>query len=146
VFYAFRVMVGIGLFMIASALLGAFYWWRGTLFEQRWYMRTMANCWWVGFVAVIAGWVVTETGRQPWVVYGLMRTADAVSPVAGGTVLGTLIGFVLAYCTVFWFGIYYINRLIARGPDMSITGPSEYFSQNPLSAAHDRESVEHKLR
>jgi cytochrome d ubiquinol oxidase subunit I len=146
VFYAFRVMVGIGLFMIASALLGAFYWWRGTLFEQRWYMRMMAHCWWIGFVAVIAGWVVTETGRQPWVVYGLMRTADAVSPIAGATVLGTLIVFVLAYCTVFWFGIYYINRLIVRGPDTSITGPSEYFSQNPLSAAHDRESVEHKLR
>jgi cytochrome d ubiquinol oxidase subunit I len=146
VFYAFRVMVGIGLFMIASALLGAFYWWRGTLFEQRWYMRIMAHCWWIGFVAVIAGWVVTETGRQPWVVYGLMRTADAVSPIAGATVLGTLIVFVLAYCTVFWFGIYYINRLIVRGPDTSITGPSEYFSQNPLSAAHDRESVEHKLR
>ena len=145
VFYAFRVMLGIGLFMIASALLGAFFWWRGTLFEQRWYLHIMANCWWIGFVAVIAGWVVTETGRQPWVVYGLLRTADAVSPVGGGTVLGTLILFVLAYCTVFWFGIYYINRLIVRGPDLGTTGPSEYFSNNPLSAAHDRESVEHKV-
>jgi cytochrome bd ubiquinol oxidase subunit I len=145
VFYAFRVMLAIGLFMIASALLGAFFWWRGTLFEQRWYMRIMAQCWWIGFVAVIAGWVTTETGRQPWVVYGLMRTADATSPLAGGTVLGTLILFVLAYCTVFWFGIYYINRLIARGPDPGTTGPSEYFSANPLSAAHDRENVEHKV-
>ena len=144
VFYAFRVMLAIGLFMIASALLGAFFWWRGNLFEQRWYMRIMAHCWWIGFVAVIAGWVTTETGRQPWVVYGLMRTADATSPLAGGTVLGTLILFVLTYCTVFWFGIYYINRLIARGPDPG-TGPSEYFSSNPLSAAHDRENVERKI-
>jgi cytochrome d ubiquinol oxidase subunit I len=146
VFYAFRVMVGIGLAMIAAALIGAFFWWRGTLFEQRWYMHIMAQGWWLGFVAVIAGWIVTETGRQPWVVYGLMRTADATSPVAGGAVLGTLILFVLAYCTVFWFGIYYINRLIARGPDQGTTGASAYFSQNPLSAAHDRASVEHELK
>jgi cytochrome d ubiquinol oxidase subunit I len=89
--------------------------------------------------------VTTETGRQPWVVYGLMRTADATSPLAGGTVLGTLILFMLAYCTVFWFGIYYINRLIARGPDPATTGGSEHFSSNPMSAAHDRETVEHKL-
>ena len=98
-------------------------------------MRIMANCWWIGFVAVIAGWVVTETGRQPWVVYGLLRTADACLPVAGGTVLGTLIMFVLAYCTVFWFGIYYINRLIVRGPDMSMTGPSEYFREPAFRCA-----------
>ena len=145
VFFAFRVMVGIGLFMIAAALLGAFYWWRGTLFEERWYLRVMANCWWIGFIAVISGWIVTETGRQPWVVYGVMRTADATSPVAAHAVLGTLILFVLAYGTVFWFGIYYINRLIARGPDPATTGGSEHFSGNPMSAAHDRESVEHKL-
>jgi cytochrome d ubiquinol oxidase subunit I len=144
VFFAFRAMVGIGLFMIAAALLGAFYWWRGTLFEERWYLRIMAHCWWIGFVAVISGWIVTETGRQPWVVYGVMRTADATSPVAAHAVLGTLALFVVAYCTVFWFGIYYINRLIVRGPDPGTTGESE-FSGSPLSAAHDRESVEHKL-
>jgi cytochrome bd ubiquinol oxidase subunit I len=145
VFYAFRVMVGIGLLMILFAFLGVFYWWRGTLFEQRWYLRVVAQCWWFGFVAVIAGWVVTETGRQPWVVYGQMLTADAASPVGGNTVLGTLILFVVAYAIVFWFGIYYINRLIARGPDPGTTGESEYFSNNPLSGAHDRATVEHKL-
>jgi cytochrome d ubiquinol oxidase subunit I len=145
VFFAFRIMVGLGLFMIAAALLGAYYWWRGTLFEQHWYLRVMANCWWIGFVAVISGWIVTETGRQPWVVYGVMRTADATSPVAAHAVLGTLVLFVVAYCIVFWFGIYYINRLIVRGPDPGTTGGSEHFSGSPLSAAHDRESVERKL-
>jgi cytochrome d ubiquinol oxidase subunit I len=145
VFFAFRIMVGLGLFMIAAALLGAYYWWRGTLFEQRWYLHVMANCWWIGFVAVISGWIVTETGRQPWVVYGVMRTADATSPVAAHAVLGTLVLFVVAYCIVFWFGIYYINRLIVRGPDPGTTGGSEHFSGSPLSAAHDRESVERKL-
>ena len=146
VFYAFRVMVGIGLLMILFAFLGVFYWWRGTLFEQRWYLRVVAQCWWFGFVAVIAGWVVTETGRQPWVVYGQMLTADAASPVGGNTVLGTLILFVVAYAIVFWFGIYYINRLIARGPDPGTTGESEYFSNNPLSGAHDRATGEQANR
>ena len=75
----------------------------------------MAQCWWVGFVAVIAGWVVTESGRQPWIVEGILRTADATSPVLGESIAVTLALFVLAYGVVFSFGIYYINRLIAKG-------------------------------
>ena len=115
-FFGFRIMLGIGFFMIAAALLGAFLWWRGTLFETSWYLRVMAQCWWIGFVAVIAGWVVTESGRQPWIVHGILRTADATSPVPAASIAGTLALFVVAYCIVFWFGIYYINRLIAQGP------------------------------
>ena len=115
-FFAFRIMLAIGFFMIAAALFGAFLWWRGTLFETRWYLRVMAQCWWIGFVAVIAGWVVTESGRQPWIVHGMLRTADAISPVPGASIAGTLALFVLAYGIVFSFGIYYINRLIAQGP------------------------------
>jgi cytochrome d ubiquinol oxidase subunit I len=137
VFFAFRIMVGIGLFMIAAALLGAFLWWRGTLFEHTWYLRAMAHCWWLGFVAVIAGWIVTECGRQPWVVYGILRTADATSPVPGATVAGTLALFVLAYGVVFSFGIYYINRLIAHGPRAGGTHEGEQFPGRPISAAHD---------
>lgn len=137
VFFAFRIMVGIGLFMIAAALLGAFFWWRGSLFEQRWYLRVMSQCWWIGFVAVISGWVVTESGRQPWIVYGILRTADATSPVPGATIAGTLALFVVTYGIVFWFGIYYINRLIARGPEPAGTGPSDTFSNRPIAAARD---------
>ena len=74
----------------AAALFGAFLWWRGTLFETRWYLRTMAQTWWMGFVAVIAGWVVTESGRQPWIVQGILRTADATSPVIGPAIAVTL--------------------------------------------------------
>src|ERR1043166_5945546 len=90
VFFAFRIMLAVGFFMIAAALYGAFLWWRGTLFETRWYLRVMAQCWWLGFVAVIAGWITTESGRQPWIVQGIMRTADATSPVPGATIAGTL--------------------------------------------------------
>jgi cytochrome bd ubiquinol oxidase subunit I len=115
IFFGFRIMVGIGLYMIAAALFGAWRLWRGHLFETRWYLMIVAQTWWVGFVAVIAGWIVTETGRQPWIVQGVLRTADAVSPVPGASVATTLILFILTYGTVFSFGIYFINRLIARG-------------------------------
>ena len=115
VFFAFRIMVGLGLYMIAAALFGALLWWRNRLFETRWYLTIVANTWWVGFVAVIAGWMVTESGRQPWLVHGILRTADAVSPVPAGSVLATLILFVVVYLTVFSFGAYFINRLITRG-------------------------------
>jgi cytochrome d ubiquinol oxidase subunit I len=117
VFFAFRIMVGLGLLMIAASLYGAFLWWRGTLFETRWYLQIVAQGWWVGFVAVIAGWVTTESGRQPWIVEKILRTADATSPVIGESIFVTLILFVLAYGVVFSFGIYYINRLIKRGPE-----------------------------
>jgi cytochrome d ubiquinol oxidase subunit I len=136
VFFSFRIMLALGFFMIAAALLGAFLWWRGTLFETRGYLRVMAQCWWIGFVAVIAGWIVTESGRQPWIVYGILRTADAASPVAGGSIAFTLALFVLAYGVVFSFGIYYINRLIAKGPEGPASEEFGHFSGNPLSAAH----------
>ena len=115
VFFGFRIMVAIGLYMIAAAWFGAWQLWRGRLFETRWYLKLTAQTWWVGFVAVIAGWVVTESGRQPWIVQGILRTADAISPVPGASIATTLILFILVYGIVFSFGIYFINRLIARG-------------------------------
>ena len=70
-----------------------------------------------GFVAVIAGWVTTEVGRQPWVVYGLLRTRDAVSPIAAPGVTGSLIAFVIVYFAVFGAGTMYILRLMAKPPE-----------------------------
>ena len=75
----------------------------------------MAQTWWMGFVAVIAGWVVTESGRQPWIVQGILRTADATSPVIGPAIAVTFALFILVYGIVFSAGIYFINRLIAKG-------------------------------
>ena len=139
VFFAFRIMLGIGFFMIVAALYGAWLMWRGTLERTRWYLYVVANTWWVGFVAVIAGWIVTETGRQPWIVHGILRTADAVSPVPGGSIATTLALFVLVYGVVFSLGIYYINRLIAKGPeDREATGG---LGHRPLAAGHRQEAV-----
>jgi cytochrome bd ubiquinol oxidase subunit I len=127
VFYGFRIMLVLGFFMIAAALSGVWLLWRGRLFDTRWYLRMVAQTWWVGFVAVISGWVVTESGRQPWIVAGILRTADAVSPVPGGSVATTLALFVIVYGVVFSMGIYYINRLISWGPprgeEAARTGP-----------------------
>jgi len=137
VFFAFRIMLGLGFFMIAAALYGAFLWWRGTLFTTRWYLRVMAQTWWAGFVAVIAGWIVTESGRQPWIVQGVMRTADAASPVHANSIALTLVLFAIAYAVVFSFGIYYINRLIAKGLDSSEAKHTGQFAASPISAAHE---------
>ena len=137
VFFAFRVMVGLGLLMIAGGLLGAFLWWRGKLFETRWYLTAVSYAWPTGFVAILAGWWVTETGRQPWLVHGILRTADAASPVSAGAVLTTLILFVAIYSVVFSMGIYYINRLIEKGPAGAAVQPSEGLPSRPLSAAEE---------
>jgi cytochrome d ubiquinol oxidase subunit I len=117
VFFAFRIMVGIGLLMITAGLTGAWLWRRGRLFETRWYLVPVAWSWWLGFVAVISGWVVTESGRQPWLAQGILRTTDATSPVPGASIATTLALFVLVYGVVFAVGIYYINRLIVKGPE-----------------------------
>jgi cytochrome d ubiquinol oxidase subunit I len=138
VFFAFRIMLAIGFFMIAAALIGVWLLWRGMLFETRWYLRIVSHAWWTGFVAVTAGWVVTESGRQPWVVQGMLRTGDATSPHAAPTVLTSLVLFVVVYAIVFAMGIYYINRLIERGPQgRAIEPPGRGLPSRPLSSAHD---------
>jgi cytochrome d ubiquinol oxidase subunit I len=98
----------------------------------------MAHTWWIGFVAVLAGWIVTESGRQPWIVHGLMRTADATSPVLAGAVLTTLVLFVLVYGIIFSAGIYYINRLLARGIDTKDDKPTNVGSSAIAAAVHRR--------
>nr|HPG88233.1 cytochrome ubiquinol oxidase subunit I [Hyphomicrobium sp.] len=97
VFFAFRVMVGIGMLMIAIGAVGAFLWWRKTIFETSWYLKPLTYAWPLGFIAILAGWWVTETGRQPFTVYGLLRTADSVSPLAAPAVTASLLAFAILY-------------------------------------------------
>jgi len=140
VFFGFRIMLAVGGFMIVAALFGAWLIWRGRLYETRWFLRIVAQTWWVGFVAVIAGWVVTESGRQPWVVYGILRTADAVSPVPGASVAATLALFVIVYGIVFAMGIYYINRLIVWG--MPAKAEESTLSRSPIHAVDAARAAE----
>ena len=116
VFWSFRVMVGLGVLMI---LLGAWSLWLrrgGRLYEQRLFLRCATLMGPAGLVAVLAGWITTEVGRQPWVVYGVLRTADAVSPHGLGPLALSLGLFVLSYLFVFGVGIAYVLRLVRKGP------------------------------
>jgi cytochrome d ubiquinol oxidase subunit I len=134
VFFMFRLMVGLGLLMIAIGFTGVFLWWRRRLFQARWFLKPLSYCWPIGFVALLAGWMVTEIGRQPWIAYGVLRTADAVSPVTMSSVAFSLVLFVLVYCVVFSIGIWYISRMIGKGPTQPHADP-EALPNRPLSAA-----------
>ena len=116
VFWAFRVMVGLGVAMIGLGLWGAWLVWRGRLEATRPYLMACVAMGPAGFVAVIAGWVVAEVGRQPYVIYGVMRTSEGVSPVAAGAVSASLIAFLVVYALIFSVGVLYILRLLAEGP------------------------------
>jgi len=135
IFFAFRLMVAIGLALIAIGLIGVFLWWRGKLFTTRWYLNSVARAWWLGFVAILAGWLTTESGRQPYVAYGILRTEQALSPVSAATVATSLTLFVLVYCVLFSIGIYYIQRLIWRGPKGEAVALPEGLPNRPLSVA-----------
>ena len=116
VFWAFRIMAGIGSLMMLTGFLGAYLYLRGRLFDTRWYLMLCRLTSPLGFVAIIAGWVVAEVGRQPYVVYGVMRTADAVSPVAAGTVGFSMLLYGTAYSLLFVAGAIYIQRILVKGP------------------------------
>ena len=117
VFFAFRVMVGLGVTMLLLTLASAWLAWRRRLFDTRWILHGWRALTLAGFVALLAGWYVVEIGRQPYVVYGLLRTADAVTPtLAPGSVLASLLVFAAVYFTVFGAGIWYLLKLIRKGP------------------------------
>ena len=122
-FWAFRFMVGLGLLMIAVSLGGAALWATGRLDRSKLFQWAALASGPSGFAAVICGWMATEVGRQPFVVFGLLRTADAVSPVAAGAVQASLAGFMVVYAIVFSAGVLYIGRLLVLGPQPSEPEP-----------------------
>lgn len=138
VFYAFRVMVGIGLLMLALVAASAWAWQRKRLFETRWLLHGWRAMTFSGFVAILAGWYVVEIGRQPWVIYGLLRTADAVSPnIGAGSVLASLIAYFIVYAIVFGAGTWYLFKLVQKGPQVHEPAPDaqggERTPMRPLS-------------
>ena len=134
VFFMFRLMVTLGLLMIAIGVIGVVLWWRGRLSDTRWFLQGVARAWPLGFIALLAGWMVTEIGRQPWIAYGVLRTADASSPVTAAQVLVSLLLFVVVYFVVFSVGVWYINKMINIGPEPSLAGP-ETLPNRPLAGA-----------
>ncbi|GAC1548299.1 MAG: cytochrome ubiquinol oxidase subunit I [Beijerinckiaceae bacterium] len=123
VFFAFRTMVGLGLLIIA---LGATSLWlrtRDALYDTRWFQRWAVAMGPAGFIAVTAGWIVTEAGRQPFTVYGLLRTADSIGPVAAPAVAASLVAFIIVYFVVFGAGIFYLLYLFRQTPQEHDPGP-----------------------
>ena len=119
VFWSFRVMVMIGMLMALVGLWSAWARFRGRLFEPGWLHKVAMLMAPSGTVAILAGWITTEVGRQPWTVYGLLRTADAVSPLDAPAVNASLLAFVLVYFLVFGTGIYYLIKLFKRTPSLN---------------------------
>lgn len=115
VFWAFRIMVACGLGMLAVGLWGCFLWWRGRLDNPGFFHMAAMPAGAFGFIAVIAGWVVAEVGRQPYTVYNVLRTADSVSPVSAAQVATSLLVFMIVYAIVFTAGVVYMARIATRG-------------------------------
>jgi cytochrome d ubiquinol oxidase subunit I len=113
-------MAGLGMLMFLTALLGLMLRLTGRLYKAKWYQRTMLMMGPSGIVALLAGWVTTEVGRQPWTVYGILRTADSVSPVSAQQVGVSLLIFVIVYVLVFGTGVYYMLQMMKRGPEVQI--------------------------
>ncbi len=134
VFWSFRIMVGIGMLMILVGVLSAAQYFRKKLFDSRWlhgmWMIMMPS----GFIALLAGWFVTEIGRQPWTAYGVIRTIHSVSPaIVGPQVAWSLLAFVVMYIFVFGAGSYYILTLIGKG--ISISEEKVQFYKHGLEAS-----------
>ncbi|MDV3257308.1 MAG: cytochrome ubiquinol oxidase subunit I [Sphingomonas sp.] len=133
IFWSFRLMVGIGVLMLAIGWWSLWARWRGRLYDWPALHRAALILGPSGFVAVIAGWVTTEVGRQPYTVYGLLRTADSVSPLAAPAVATSLAAFVVVYFAVFGVGTWYLLRLMAHPPHAGETGAEA--EHEPLRSA-----------
>ncbi|HSE72982.1 MAG TPA: cytochrome ubiquinol oxidase subunit I [Dongiaceae bacterium] len=136
-FFAFRIMVGIGVLMLL--FLAASWWLRicDALFDSPWFLRACLVMAPLGFIAVLAGWITTEVGRQPWTIYGLLRTADSVPPsLTGGDVLVSLIGYLAVYLVMFPAGIFVMAKLVRKGPALGLEADSPIESGRPASPTH----------
>lgn len=126
VFWSFRIMVGLGFLMLGLGWWSLFARFRHRLYSSPWLHRAAVVMAPSGLIAVLAGWVTTENGRQPFTVYGLLRTADSVSPVASQAVGTSLLAFVIVYFSVFSVGVLYILRLMNHPPGPGETGPEHH--------------------
>jgi cytochrome bd ubiquinol oxidase subunit I len=135
-FFGFRIMVGMGLIMIAVSWFGLWLRLRGRLETTRWYLWAAFLSFPSGFVAVLAGWFTAEVGRQPWVVYGLLRTKDAVTPsLKTADVAFSLAVYIAVYTVIYAFGLYYIYRLLRDGPQGAAAAQDSVTPSRPMAVA-----------
>ena len=137
VFVSFRIMIAAWIAMLGLTIWAWVLAWRRRLYSSAAFLRAANWSIPLGYVAVTAGWVTTEVGRQPWVVYGKLRTADGVTPtLTGGDVAVSLLVYIVAYALIFGFGVYYLARLVQRGVPTQAPEPSlDRRPARPISAA-----------
>ena len=141
-FFGFRLMVGMGLIMLAVSWLGNLLRFRGRLETTRWFLWGTFLAFPTGFIAILTGWYTAEVGRQPWVVYGLLRTKDAVTPsLTTGDVLFSLGGYVAVYALFVMFGTYYIYKLLRQGPTGEAIPIPGATPSRPMAFADDAASA-----
>ena len=135
-FFAFRIMVGCGLLMLGLSWLGVLLFVRGRLYDARWILWPVACSFPLGFVATLTGWFTAEVGRQPWAVYGLLKTADAVTPSLTALQVATsLVVFGALYALIFGAGMTYIYRTLRAGPAAASDMPVSVNPKRPLAVA-----------
>jgi cytochrome bd ubiquinol oxidase subunit I len=117
VFYGFRVMYGVAILMFSAAVASLWLRWQGRLFTARWFLRSLVAMAPSGIIATLGGWYLAETGRQPWVIFGLLRTLDAISPIPSGTLLTSLLAFICIYAFFMTAFLAFVVRMIRRGPE-----------------------------
>ncbi|MBC6403454.1 MAG: cytochrome ubiquinol oxidase subunit I [Hyphomonadaceae bacterium] len=140
VFYSFRIMVAAGLVLLLMGAWGVLKWWRGTLDKPGLFHWLALPSGTLGFVAVITGWIVAEVGRQPYTVYGILRTADSVSPVSAGQVATSLLVFMVVYAIIFTAGVIYMFRIMTKGFDDEANDPPKESGRapgSPLASVRD---------
>ncbi|WP_425478274.1 cytochrome ubiquinol oxidase subunit I [Frateuria defendens] len=146
VFWSFRVMAGLGMLMLLMSLLGVLLRRGQKLYEARWFQRFVLCMGPSGLVALLAGWITTEVGRQPWVVYGVMRTADGVAPLSAQQLGTSLLIFVVIYFAVFGTGIYYMLKLMRKGPQLEgedVSHADAHGGHEAVAAGHP--ALEHRM-
>ena len=121
IFFTFRIMVALGFLMMAVGLFSLWLRWKGRLYDSKWLKRMAVAMAPAGFVALLCGWITTEVGRQPYTVYGVMRTSDSLSPIGLPGVATSLAAFAVVYLIVYSAGIYFLLQLMAKPP---MTGES----------------------
>jgi cytochrome d ubiquinol oxidase subunit I len=124
VYYSFRIMIAIGLYFAALMFVSMVEWLRGKLTDRKWLMGAWVFAAPLGYIAVEAGWIVRCVGRQPWLVYGQMRTVDAASHLPAGEVLFSLTGLTVMYIIFFGATLFFGSRIILKGPDLELPAPS----------------------
>ncbi|MEM6339203.1 MAG: cytochrome ubiquinol oxidase subunit I [Pseudomonadota bacterium] len=142
-FWSFRIMVGIGFAMVFTGLVAVILFFRKKLFETKWFQYWCMAMTPSGFIALLAGWFVTEVGRQPYVAYGIIRTSEGVSPVISEQIAITLLLFIITYLFVFGAGSFYIIKLIRKGPQ--IANDDEEFYSHSIEASITKKLTTQKV-